>query len=92
MAEPHIFQVNKTTEAMVGWDRMLESFFGQVYLVDEDGERVEEGGPGDDGMLLWVGASQPQIRTVDDLQTQLRPLVGQLPVDIYRELKRIEVD
>lgn len=81
-----IFPVREGVEAMVGWDRMLESFFGQVYNVDKFGERT------DDEIIHWVGAGLPQIRTVEQLEQALKPHVERLPDDVHHELKLVEVD
>lgn len=78
---------------MVGWDNPLQTFFGQLYKVGEEGERVEEDEDGNDaGTLVWVGARFAEIRTVDDLERKLQPHVKRLPEDVRKELYLIEID
>ncbi|MEK7187894.1 MAG: hypothetical protein AAB691_03575 [Patescibacteria group bacterium] len=81
----HVFRVDEKTECMVGWDPPLGSFFGQVYEIDAEGERLEETDP-----ICWVGASGPPIFTVDDLLAKLAPVV--IPEEIRKELYATEVD
>jgi len=83
--------VDDQTECAVGWDVPLETFFGQVYKVDEQGERVEETADGEDGTILWVGTEPAEIRTVDELVRLLKPHAV-LPEDIYGALFAIECD
>lgn len=86
-----VFRVDDTTECMVGWDPPLGTFFGQVYKIDGDGQRVEEDEDGNDGTVLWVGASLAEIRTVDELARRLKPHAV-LPESIRKELFAIECD
>lgn len=85
------FQVNDATECFVGWDPMLGTFFGQVYLVDAAGERIEEDGKGQDGTFCWVGTRPAEIRTVDHLAETLRSFAV-LPADVRAKLFVIEID
>ena len=49
----------------VGWDRPLQSFFGQVY----DERRDEEENP-----IFWIGADRPgQVGAVDELAAAIAP-------------------
>lgn len=70
------FEVGPNVECMVGWDDPMQTFFGQVYRVDEQGERV------DDEAIHWVGTHNDQIRSVDHLQQLLRPH-AELPAEIH---------
>ena len=83
-----VFPVSEEIECMVGWDVQMQTFFGQVYKVDENGDRLdaEEG-----GTLLWVGSKNCEIRTVDELARQLisRAII---PNDIRKKLYEIEID
>lgn len=85
----HVFRIDDKTECIVGYDSMLGTFFGQVYRVNEDGERIDLDDD-DYGVILWVGVSPAEIRTVDDLTRKMKPYV--LPEDIHRELFAIECD
>lgn len=86
------FRVSDTTECFIGWDPMLETFFGQVYRIDASGERVEEGLNGEDaGTICWVGTTQAEIRTVDHLARQLMSFAT-IPEDIRTRLFAIEID
>ena len=85
-----VFKVGPTTACMVGWDQMLETFFGQVYEIDVEGERADDEN-GEPNTILWVGTSQDEIRTVDELERLLKPLVV-LPDSVRAELYEIEVD
>ncbi|MEO8637322.1 MAG: hypothetical protein ABI430_00275 [Candidatus Taylorbacteria bacterium] len=80
-----IFSVADDVECLVGWDVPMQTFFGQVYRVDEKGERAE------DEPILWVGKKPEAIRTVDHLQELLRPRTVIPPV-IRRRLFEIEID
>lgn len=86
-----IFQMDDQTECMVGWDPPLGTFFGQVYKINEEGERVEETEKGESGTILWVGTTPAEIRTVDELARKLKPHAV-LPKAIYDELFAIECD
>ena len=86
-----VFRVDDQTECMVGWDPPLQTFFGQVYKVDEEDERVEEDKDGNDGMILWVGTRHAEIQSVDDLARKLQFHV-MLPENIRKELFAIECD
>jgi len=85
------FPVDDTTECMVGWDPPLGSFFGQVYKIDPDGERIDVTEEGEDGTIFWVGAGPPVIRTVDELVRLLAPHAV-MPESVYKELFVIEID
>lgn len=90
-----IFQAGKDTECQVGWDHPLETFYGQVYKVDEEGRvDVYEGEDGEemDGTIHWVGTSPKEIKTVEDLEQRLKPHVQILPGDVFKKLKLILVD
>lgn len=85
-----VFKIDDQTACRVGWDPPLETFFGQVYTVDADGEQCD----GDDGApntILWVGTKPGEIRTVDELARLLQPHAV-LPEDIRNELFAVEVD
>jgi hypothetical protein len=86
-----VFRVNDQTECAVGWDAPLGTFFGQVYKIDEQGERVEETEDGEDGTILWVGTKPAEIRTVDELARRLLPHAI-LTHGIHAELITIECD
>jgi hypothetical protein len=89
----YFIRVDDETEAMVGWDEMLGTFYGQVYKIDQEGERVEEDEDGND-IVLFVGAKHNEIRTVDELikkLAKLKPSV-RIPHDICNELFTCEVD
>ena len=79
------FKVQGGMECMVGWDEPIQTFFGQVYAVNDEGERIE------DSTSLWVGTRIREILTVDTLVALLKPQVT-IPDEIYRELFAIEVD
>jgi hypothetical protein len=88
----HFFSAGNQVEGMVGWDNALGTFFGQVYKVDEEGERIEDDDEGQEkGTLLWVGARRGEIRTVDELEEKLKP-VARIPADIRKKLFEVEVD
>lgn len=54
---------NPTHQVIVGWDRPLQTFFGQVY----DPSRDE-----DDQIVHWVGADHPrQLQRVEDLAREM---------------------
>lgn len=83
-----VVPIDKHTECLLGWDNPLQTFFGQVYRIDEEGERVdlyEEDCVEKDGTILWVGASVGEIATVEDLAARLRPFV-ELPRDVKDRL------
>lgn len=55
-------------EVSVGWDRQMRSFFAQV--VDPSKEENDE----EDGqVVLWVGASFDEIKTIGALDNAIRP-------------------
>lgn len=80
-----------TIEARVGWDPKFETYFAQVYMIDEEGEQVEEDEDGNDGMIFRVGTHHSAIRTVDHLERELRPH-AKLPEEIRKELFKTEID
>jgi len=84
----HVFEVNTGVECLVGWDPPMQTFFAQVYKVDEDGERIdaEEG-----GTIIWVGRVNSEIRTVREL-AMLIELHAIIPLEIYEALLEIELD
>ncbi|MFA6391971.1 MAG: hypothetical protein WCW66_04455 [Patescibacteria group bacterium] len=86
-----VFRVDEKTECAVGWDDPLGTFFGQIYKVDQEGERVEEDEDGNDGTILWVGTKPAEIRTVDELARRLLPHAI-LTHAIHAELFSIECD
>lgn len=87
----HIFPVSEGVECMVGWDPPLCTFFGQVYKVDEEGERIDDEDEGG-GMIFRVGASFREVVTVDHLAKCLRPYVERIPDEIYHEMYLVEID
>jgi hypothetical protein len=66
----------------------MQTFFGQIYRVDKDGERVDAE---EDGTILWVGRRHNEIKSVYVLATQLRPR-AEIPSKIYGALFKTEVD
>ena len=52
------------TEAFVGWDRPLQTFFVQVLRRTDDGE---------DDILLWEGADYGEIKTPAEALRLLEP-------------------
>lgn len=54
------------TEAVVGWDRPLQTFYVQVL-------RKSEGDDGDSEELLWEGAEIGQLKTPDEALRLLEP-------------------
>ena len=88
----HLFRVNDRTECMVGWDPPLQTFFGQVYRIGEDGCRVEdEMEDGTDATILWIGGELGAVRSVDELERKLKPHTT-LPADVREKLFSEEVD
>ncbi|MEJ0021506.1 MAG: hypothetical protein WDN47_02885 [Candidatus Doudnabacteria bacterium] len=74
----YILKIDSKTEALVGWDPPLQSYFGQIYMIDEDGERIdiyEENGEEKDGTIFWIGATPPRIDNVEELARKLSPYV-----------------
>lgn len=54
------------TEAVVGWDRPLQTFYVQVL-------RKSEANDGDSEELLWEGAEMGQLKTPDEALRLLEP-------------------
>ena len=84
----HVIPIDKTKECLVGWDPPLNTFFGQVYRIDEHGGRIdifEEGGEEKDGTILWVGGFFGEISTVSELAKKLSPFVT-LPRNVLEML------
>lgn len=90
----YTLEVSKTTAALVGWDNMLQTFFAQLYMLDEHGERVdvyEKDGEEESGTLFWVGTSPNEIRTVDQLESLINKRFI-IPKEIRDVLYEIEAD
>lgn len=64
---------------LLGWDPPLGTYFAQVYLVDDEGGRVDLYLDDDEneqsGTVLWVGHSPGEIRSVDELVGSLGELI-----------------
>lgn len=88
-----IFRAGKDLECQVGWDPALQTFYGQVYKTDEDGrvDVYEENGEEKDGTIHWVGTSPGEIKTVEELQDRLKPVVQILPRDAWKKLPFVPI-
>lgn len=71
MSRHSIPAINLDYEVIVGWDRPLQTFFGQVRdpMVDEEKE-----------IIYWIGADYPgQIPEVADLVRAMMPYAEIVP-------------
>lgn len=84
-----IIPIDGTKGCQVGWDRPLQTFYGRVYKIDENGEPVDVeivDGEEKDGNILWVGTSFEEIRTVEQLEILLNDHV-KIPRDIVIQME-----
>lgn len=68
---------------IVGWDPPLATYFGQVHVrplhddpdrsPDDDDDPDDRSPDPDDNPVCWVGASLPQLKTVDALEAAMQP-------------------
>ena len=64
----------------VGWDRVLETYFAQIY-------RTGLGRPPHDLLLVWVGTTVRQISSLAVLETYLAPYLT-LAEDVRLHLRQ----
>ena len=84
-----IIPIDQTRQAQVGWDPPLQTYYGQVYKIDKNGERVDifvENDEEKDGTLVWVGTSHNEVPTVEYLQLLLHEHVT-IPPNIRGHLE-----
>jgi hypothetical protein len=84
-----IIPIDSTKEAQIGWDPPLQTYYGRVYKLDENGEPVDVEIVDDeekDGNILWVGTSIGEIRTVEQLEILLEDHV-KIPRNIVIQLE-----
>ena len=62
----------------VGWDRMLETFYGQVYDLESE---AECGSP-----IFWIGAGREETPTTAELRERLREYAD-IPDELVAELE-----
>ncbi|WP_454887319.1 hypothetical protein [Sphingomonas oryzagri] len=58
--------VPKVPEIVIGWDPPLQTFFGYVKDLSIDDDEA-------DPIILWVGTSWREVRTVDQLADHMAP-------------------
>ena len=78
----HIVPLDSTTEAVVGWDPPMETFFAQIYKIDETGERISAE---DNGTILWIGTRSREIY-------ELETLIGLLATYKLRLDRKLQAD
>lgn len=84
-----IIPIDGTKEAQIGWDPPLQTYYGRVYKLDENGEAVDieiVDGEEKDGNILWVGTSHGEIRTVEQLEILLKDHLA-IPRNIVIQLE-----
>jgi hypothetical protein len=58
-------------KVIVGWDRPMATFFGQVI------DRRKEGGPDEDNkMILWVGTRHGELIEIEQLARRIAPFAA----------------
>ena len=70
-----IVPIDETRACQLGWDPMLQTYYGRVYKLDENGEPIDIEIVNDQeqsGNILWVGASHEEIPTVECLEIALK--------------------
>ncbi len=78
-------------ECMLGYDTPMQTFFAQVYLVDENGERVQdiqevEGKEYDAATLLWLGTSSGEFKRFEQMSSKL--VVESEPIEVPEKILR----
>jgi hypothetical protein len=71
----YVVVINDDTRVRVGWDRPLQTYFGQVFKVDKEGEQVEER----DGTIFWIGPGKERFVDLERFAEQMRPYVELSP-------------
>ncbi len=71
----HIVPIDSNTEALVGWDQPMLTYFAQIYKIDEAGERVAAE---DGGTILQIGTGNFEIYTLEEF---LGKIGSRIPLD-----------
>ena len=81
----HIVKIDGQTEALVGWDQPMLTYFAQIYKIDGQGERIAAE---DGGTILQIGTRNFEIYELEEFLTKLGsriPLDRKLRAALYAD-------